>query len=256
MLDAQILLTHATGYERTHIVAWPEKDLDNEQQKSFMDLVRRRATGTPIAHITGRREFWSLDFETDDSTLIPRPETETLVEFILSKFADKPHRDLLDMGTGTGAIAIALATEKPQWSITGSDISQAAIELAMRNSARHDTVNTRFIHSDWFQRFDAQRFDIIISNPPYIAEDDPHLMQGDLRFEPRTALTSGTDGMTAIEHLCSHAGQYLNDGGWLVIEHGFDQQQRVADCFHANGFAAIETAEDLSGHTRMTAGKT
>lgn len=254
-LDAMVLLGHTLRCNTAHIVAWPEKELDLHQQELYLDLVERRARGTPIAHLTGQREFWSLELETDASTLIPRPETETLVEFILEHFQGHEKLSLLDMGTGTGAIAIAIASEKPGWSVTGCDISDAAIRLAIRNSQKYKLTNTRFIQSDWYQNFGSSRFDIIVSNPPYIAEDDPHLQLGDVRFEPHTALTSGKSGMDDIEFLCRHARSYLKHDGWLIIEHGYDQQRKVSDCFMQNSLTDIVTRKDLSGHTRMTAGK-
>ena len=159
------------------------------------------------------------------------------------------------MGTGTGAIAIAVAKEKPQWKIVASEICETALKLARQNSNRHQTSNVTFIHSHWFNNITQNNFDIIVSNPPYIAIDDPHLQQGDIRFEPESALTSGETGMNDIEHLCLHAKDHLKNNGWLIIEHGYNQKQRVADYFSRNGFIQIEQKQDLSGHTRMTAGK-
>ena len=254
-LDAQILLKHVLQCNSAHIIAWPEKVLEEEQQERFLQLIKQRAQGIPVAHLTGSREFWSLEFDIDDSTLIPRPETETLVEFILASFGDRKNLHLLDLGTGTGAIAIAIAKEKPRWEIAGCDISAAAIKLARRNSEKHGISNIEFVESNWFDRLLNGRFDIIVSNPPYIADQDPHLHLGDVRFEPRSALVSGKTGMDDIEHLCQHAKQHLKDAGWLVIEHGYDQQKQVYDCFEANAFIEIETRRDLSGHIRMTAGR-
>ena len=165
-------------------------------------MIRQRHQGTPVAHLTGQREFWSLNLSVNDSTLIPRPETETLVEFILEKFNDKKSLKLLDMGTGTGAIAIALATERPRWNIFACDISEQALLLAEKNSKQYQTSNVKFIQSDWFDDITDNDFNIIVSNPPYIANDDVHLSQGDVRFEPKSALTSGETGMDDIEHLC------------------------------------------------------
>jgi len=254
-LDAQVLLAHILHCNTAHLLAWPEKELDEEQTSNFLALVKQRQSGKPVAHLTGTREFWSLDFFVDDSTLIPRPETETLVEFVLDKFTDNRSLKLIDMGTGTGAIAISIAKERPDWIITASDISKDALDLAIKNSRHHHTDNITFIQSDWFENIDTTDFDIIISNPPYIAENDPHLKQGDVRFEPQSALTSGKAGMDDIEKLCQHAINYLTSGGWLIVEHGYDQNQLVFDCFSENGFTQIEQSQDLSGHTRMTAGK-
>lgn len=255
MLDAQVLLTHVLQCNSAHLAAWPEKELSEEQESNYLLLVEQRLQGNPVAHLTGSREFWSLNFSVDNSTLIPRPETETLVEFILEKFSDKESLKLLDMGTGTGAIALSIANEKPDWEIIASDVSDKALALATQNSNEHQTANVTFIQSDWFKYIDQKDFDIIVSNPPYIASDDPHLLQGDVRFEPESALSSGETGMDDIEHICSHAKNYLLNNGWLIVEHGYNQKQQVADCFTRNGFTEIEQRQDLSGHTRMTAGK-
>ena len=255
-LDAQILLTFVLQCNTAHLAAWPEKNLSEEQQAHYQQLIQQRQQGLPVAHLTGLREFWSLNFLINNSTLIPRPETETLVEFILTKFSDRENLTMLDMGTGTGAIAIAIAIEKPGWKIVASDISEQALKLARQNSHNHQTDNITFIHSDWFSNINRNDFDIIVSNPPYIAADDPHLKQGDVRFEPQSALISGTTGMDDIEQICLHAKNYLTKNGWLIIEHGYNQKQQVADCFAKNSFTEIEQKQDLSGHTRMTAGKT
>jgi release factor glutamine methyltransferase len=191
----------------------------------------------------------------DNSTLIPRPESETLVEYLLDNFGNRENLKLLDMGTGTGAIAVSIATEKPGWKIVASDVSEQALNLARQNCSRHDTRNVTLIHSDWFQSIEQENFDIIISNPPYIASDDPHLSQGDVRFEPQSALSSGVTGMDDIEQLCAQAKKYLQQNGWLMVEHGYNQKQLVAECFAKNGYSEITQKQDLSGHIRMTAGK-
>ncbi|MCW8941694.1 MAG: peptide chain release factor N(5)-glutamine methyltransferase [Gammaproteobacteria bacterium] len=255
ILDAQVLLTHVLRCNTAHLAAWPEKTLSEDQLADFQKLVNRRQQGVPVAHLTGSREFWSLDFSVDDSTLIPRPETETLVEYLLDNFGNRENLKLLDMGTGTGAIAISIAKEKPGWEIVASDISEQALKLARQNCNDHDTGNVTLIHSDWFHTIDQENFDIIISNPPYIASDDPHLTQGDVRFEPQSALSSGATGMDDIEHICSHAKEYLLQDGWLIVEHGYNQKQLVTDCFSRNDFTEITQQLDLSGHTRMTAGR-
>ena len=254
-LDAQVLLTHILQCNTAHLAAWPEKKLSEEQASRYLQLVQQRKKGVPVAHLTGHREFWSLNFSVNSSTLIPRPETETLIEFILEKFNDKEDLKLLDMGTGTGAIAISIAREKPEWKIFASDISEQALNLAVQNSENHQTSNITLIHSDWFNDITDHDFDIIISNPPYISDDDPHLSEGDVRFEPQSALTSGETGMDDIEHLCSRAKDHLVNNGWLIVEHGYNQKQQVADCFSENGYTDIEQKQDLSGHTRMTAGE-
>jgi len=254
-IDTQVLLCYVLQCNSAHLIAWPEKDLDKEQAAQFLQLIQQRKQGLPVAHLTGQREFWSLNFNVDNSTLIPRPETETLVEFILEKFGDIKNLKLLDLGTGAGAIAIAIASEKPKWEIFASDVSEQALKLARKNSEQHQTGNTTFIHSNWFNNISEQNFDIIVSNPPYIAEGDPHLSTGDVRFEPKRALTSGESGMDDIEHLCSQAKNHLLKNGWLIVEHGYNQAQTVADCFAKNTYTQIEQKKDLSEHTRMTAGK-
>jgi release factor glutamine methyltransferase len=255
MLDAQVLLAHVLQCNTAHLLAWPEKILSKAQESHYLQLIQQRQHGLPVAHLTGQREFWSLDFKVNDSTLIPRPDTEILIEFILRNFSNRENLNLLDMGTGTGAIAITIAKEKPGWKIFASDISEQALTLARQNSNNHKTDNITFVQSDWFSDIPRNDFDIIVSNPPYIAADDPHLLQGDVRFEPASALISGTSGMDDIEHICLHARNYLTDDGWLIVEHGYDQQQAVASCFAKNGFSEIEQKQDLSGHTRMTAGR-
>jgi len=253
-LDAQVMLSFILQCNSAHLAAWPEKNLDQEQQTQYLNLIQQRTQGTPVAHLTGQREFWSLNFRVNESTLIPRPDTETLVEYILATFNDKPTLNLLDMGTGTGAIAISIANEKPAWKITACDLSNDALSLAKENSKTHQTNNITFIHSNWFTTIEQNDFDIIVSNPPYIANDDPHLQQGDVRFEPDSALVSGKIGMDAIEHLCLHAKQHLAPNGCLIVEHGYNQQQLVAECFAKNDFSHIEQKPDLAGHIRMTAG--
>ena len=253
-LDAQILLSYILNCNRAHLIAWPEKELSLQQIDSFQELIKQRQQGSPVAHLTGQREFWSLNFKVNNSTLIPRPETETLIEFILDKFGEKKELTVLDMGTGTGAIAITLSSEKPDWKITASDISTAAITLAKENSIILNTKNITFLQSDWFTKIPQQTFDLIVSNPPYISIDDPHLAEGDIRFEPKSALTSGKTGMDDIEHLCSQAKNYLAKDGWLIVEHGYNQKSVVADCFTRNEYKNVSQRNDLAGHCRMTAG--
>ena len=254
-LDAQVLLSYVLQCNTAHLVAWPEKDLNKEQKTKYLDLIRQRSQGAPVAHLTQQREFWSLNFSVNDSTLIPRPDTETLVEYILSNFNDQEDITLLDLGTGTGAIAVSIASERPLWEVVASDLSKEALVLAKQNSKTHQTSHITFIQSDWFTRISRSDFDIIVCNPPYIAADDPHLQQGDVRFEPESALVSGQTGMDDIEHLCLHAKDFLKDGGSFIVEHGYNQQHLVAECFSDNGYIDIEQQQDLAGHIRMTAGK-
>ena len=263
-LDAQVLLSHVLHCNSAHLIAWPEKELNDQQLESFQHLIKQRQQGFPIAHLTGHREFWSLSFKVNNSTLIPRPETETLIEFILNNFGEKENLTVLDMGTGTGAIAITLACERPGWALYASDISPEALALAKENSAALNATNITFIQSDWFENITHhaipnhtkthQGFDIIVSNPPYIANDDPHLRQGDVRFEPESALTAGLTGMDDIEHLCSQAKKFLSPNGWLIVEHGYNQKALVTECFSTNDYKNIIQKNDLSGHCRMTSG--
>jgi release factor glutamine methyltransferase len=254
-LDAQVLLSSVLQCNSAHLLAWPEKYLSEDQLSHYLQLLQQRQKGIPVAHLTGQREFWSLNLSVSSSTLIPRPETETLVEYIVTKFSREDDLRLLDIGTGTGAIAIAIAIEKPGWTIVASDISDQALKLARKNSEFHQTDKITFIKSNWFKNVKQNDFDIIVSNPPYIAENDPHLLQGDVRFEPELALTSGLTGMDDIEQICLHAKDYLAEDGSLIVEHGYNQKQLVASCFSKQGFTEIEQQHDLSGHTRMTAGK-
>jgi len=254
-LDAQVLLSYVLQCNTAHLAAWPEKELSKDQAIQYLKLTQQRSQGTPVAHLTQQREFWSLNFSVNDSTLIPRPETETLVEYILSNFGDNKNVTLLDMGTGTGAIAISIASEKPSWKVIASELSSDALALAKHNSDSHQTNNVNLIQSDWFSNITRHDFDIIVSNPPYVADDDPHLSQGDVRFEPMSALTAGKTGMDAIEHICSQARNHLKNDGVLIIEHGYNQQNLVAECFLKHGFFEVEQKQDLAGHIRMTAGK-
>lgn len=252
-LDAEVLLAFALEKNRAWLKAWPEKTLSPEEISAYRQLIHQRKDGHPVAHLTQHQEFWSLDFLVTPDTLIPRPDTETLVDYVVQKFT-KQKLKVLDMGTGSGAIAIALASEKPGWEITATDVSPAALEVARQNATNSNTPNISFIESNWFSNLDHQHFDLIVSNPPYIPQNDPHLKQGDVRFEPVLALTSGNDGMNAIELLCAQASNYLIKPGALIIEHGYDQKNAVAQCFSGHGFETVEQIHDLAGHPRVTAG--
>lgn len=254
-LDVEVILCHVLNCAATHLLAWPEKILEQEQTLLFNQLIEQRRTGTPVAYITGSKEFWSLDFKVTPATLIPRPDTETLVEFVLNMFSDKKNLRLIDLGTGSGAIAIAIASERPNWEIIATDISVEALAIAGDNARRHKIKNIRFIESNWFERLEQQRFDLIISNPPYIAEHDEHLSQGDVRFEPLSALTSGETGMDDIQHITAQSKKHLNSNGWLAFEHGYDQKQAVSDCFNHYAFQEITQLTDLSGQARISASK-
>ena len=253
-LDAEVLLCHVLDCAATHLIAWPEKELDKKQTQAFATLIEQRLHGTPIAYLTGFKEFWSMNFKVTPNTLIPRPDTELLVEFVLEKFSDQKELALIDLGTGSGAIAIAIASEKPDWKITATDVSDKALAIAKENAKFNNITNIKFIESNWFEQIDQQCFDLIISNPPYIAEHDEHLSQGDVRFEPLSALASGKTGMDDIEHITSQAEKYLNPNGCLVFEHGYDQKQQAYDCLNRYYFREITQLNDLSGHPRITTG--
>ncbi len=254
-LDAELLLAHVLQCDLSHLIAWPEKPLTETQQTDYQQLIGQRAQGIPVAYLKGTKEFWSRPFEVDTHTLIPRPETELLIEQLLQRFDRQAALTIADLGTGSGAIAITLACECPNWTVTATDISAAALKLARKNAATHAARNLHFAQGSWFDALGDACYDIIVSNPPYIASDDPHMQQGDVRFEPQQALSSGADGLDAIRHLSRHAQEWLRPDGWLFVEHGYDQLTQVADCFSRNQFVEITQFHDLAGHPRITAGK-
>lgn len=255
-LDAEILLAHITGKNRSHFRAWPEKELAPEDEAEFWRLVAQRREGVPIAYLTGMREFWSCEFQVSPAVLIPRPETETLVEWALSIVPPDRTAHILDLGVGSGAIAITLAVERPLARVTALDLSPAALAVAQRNAALHRAGNVRFLRSDWFAALsDDERFDLIVSNPPYIAETDPHLGRGDVRFEPPLALSSGPDGLNDIRRIVRQTPAHLACGGWLLIEHGYDQGEAVRDLLRQAGLVAVASHADLQGHDRVSGGR-
>lgn len=254
--DAEILLCHTLVCTRSHLLAWPHKMLTTAQLDRYQKLIDLRVSGRPVAYLTGFREFWSLPLKVDESTLIPRPETETLVEFVLERFGADAALDVADLGTGSGAIACALASERPGWNIVASDVSIAALDVARDNARMLGLNNICFVHGDWFDALaNESRFDLIVSNPPYIAAADPHLSTGDIMFEPVTALVSGADGLDDIRRITAQATGRLKTGGWLVLEHGYDQQPAVAAILRSAGFTDIELQCDLANIPRMAAGR-
>lgn len=254
-LDTELILTHILQKNRTWLFTWSDHLLTEKQTADFLQMLERRKNGEPVAHIIGQREFWSLSFDVNNSTLIPRPDTELLVETLLELFShDLPDasRHCLDLGTGTGAIALSLAHEKKFWKVVGVDQSPAAIELAEKNRQKFQLQNVNLKVSDWFSNIDQQQFDVIVSNPPYIDPQDPHLSQGDLRFEPLTALIADEKGLADIKHIIHHAKNYLLSGGWLLLEHGYDQAEAVKKLLHENGYTQIQTRKDYGGNNRVT----
>ncbi|MFB9869536.1 peptide chain release factor N(5)-glutamine methyltransferase [Vreelandella sulfidaeris] len=257
-VDAEVLLGHVLGRDRTWLYTWGDKQCPQGERDRFDALIAARAQGTPVAYLTGEREFWGLRLATSPDTLIPRPDTETLVEQALSR-ALSPQGRLLDLGTGTGAIALAFASEQPHWHVLGVDLRKEAVELATRNADALSIKNARFTQSDWFSALEAAgeadtQFDIIVSNPPYIAADDPHLSKGDVRFEPRSALVSNADGMADLLYLVTSAQHYLTASGWLLLEHGYNQAAQVREALINAGYQNVESVFDLGGHERVTLG--
>ena len=253
-LDAELLLAAALGKSRSYLHTWPEKIVSSESALTFAEYLLRRRAGEPVAYILGQQGFWKLDLEVAPHTLIPRPDTELLVETALDLLPASPAR-VLDLGTGSGAIALALASERPAWHITAVDRVLEAVALAERNRQRLQLDNVHVLTSHWFSALDGQRFDLIISNPPYIAAGDVHLGQSDVRFEPESALVAGVDGLDDIREIIQAAPQHLNAGGQLMLEHGYDQAAAVRQLLLDAGFEQLESRKDLGTHERITLGR-
>jgi release factor glutamine methyltransferase len=250
--DALALLTHGLGRNRAWLRAH-ETDLLERQQNSWLqDAFRRRQSGEPVAYIAGEREFYARLFHVSPDVLIPRPETELLVDFALAHAGQ--NGSVLDVGTGSGCVAASIACERRDLKIFASDVSDAAIRIARKNAARHG-VMVNFAHGDLLAPWAGRRFDVLVSNLPYVAERDPHLAQGDLRFEPRSALTDGLDGLSLIRRMVKGARGVLNEQGWIALEHGFDQAAAVRALLQAAGFAVVSSVADLAGHERISAGR-
>lgn len=254
-LDAEVLLASCLGKPRSYLHTWPERSIDQRELECFGQLLRRRARGEPVAHLTGEREFWSLPLAVTPDTLIPRPETETLVEQALDKLPPDTPLRVADLGTGSGAIALAIATERPRCEIIATDISEPALTVARHNAERLGLDNVRFIAGDWCESLPAGRFDVILSNPPYVAERDPHLDSGDVRFDPRQALVAGPEGMDALRLIARCANDHLHQGGWLIVEHGYDQGGKVMQLLQAEGYSEISIHNDGAGLSRVTMGR-
>lgn len=259
-IEAEVLLAHALGKARTQLLAHPNHAVSDAHAEAARALFARRRDGEPVAYIVGHREFYSLDLAVTPDVLIPRPETELLVDLALERLvvpaasgaAYRPR--VLDLATGSGAVAIAIAKHAPQAEVWASDVSGAALSVGRRNAERHGAA-VRFVASDWFAGLAGERFDLIASNPPYVAEGDPHLGEGDLRFEPRQALAAGVDGLDAIRRITAQAREHLASGGWLLFEHGHDQAARCRALLGSAGYGAIASFRDLAGIERVTAGR-
>ncbi len=249
-LDTELLLCEVLGKPRSYLFTWPERTLDPAQQQRFLELLARRVAGEPVAHLTGFRDFWTLTLEVSADTLIPRPDTETLVEAALALLPDGDYR-VADLGTGTGAIALALASERPHWQLQASERVEAAVALARRNCARLQIPNVQVLHGSWLEPLQGP-FDMIVSNPPYIDPQDPHLVQGDLRFEPRSALVAEEAGLADIRTIAEQARRQLLPSGWLLFEHGYDQAPAVQVLLAGLGYAQLSTLHDLGGQPRVT----
>ncbi len=252
--DARALLSHLLACAPAFLVAHPGHELSDDDAQRYAGLVTRRAAGEPVAYITGEREFYSLSFAVTPAVLIPRPETELLVDVALEHIA--PHSDcrVLDLGTGSGAVALSVARQRPRVHVVAIDASEAALQIARTNARRLAVANVELRHGDWYQGLAGRKFDAIIANPPYVAEGDPHLTQGDLRFEPRAALAAGGDGLSCIRHIIAGAAAHLSPGGWLGFEHGYDQAAACRALLGEAGFCDIVSRRDLAGIERVTAG--
>ena len=252
-LDSQVLLAYALNVSRTWLFTWPDKALDGATLTAFNALIEERKSGTPIAYITGYRDFWSLRLKVTPDTLIPRADTELLVETALTLKNVEKSCDVIDLGTGTGAIALSLANECPSWHITATDINPKTLAVAKENATTLELA-VRFKESAWFDAIN-DRYDLVISNPPYIELDDPHLQQGDLRFEPADALASGKDGLDDIRRLVQQALKHLKKDGYLLLEHGYQQAEAVRSLMAKAGYIDIETHQDIEDRDRVTLGK-
>jgi release factor glutamine methyltransferase len=253
-LDAELLLCAVLGQSRSYLFTWPDKPLTEEEQQRFEVLLERRVAGEPVAHILGERGFWSLDLKVTAATLIPRPETELLVEAALARLPAAGAR-VLDLGTGSGAIALAIATECPGCEVVAVERSEEALAVARENAERHALKNVHLYCGNWYGPLKQGRFDAIVSNPPYICADDPHLSEGDVRFEPVTALVAGIDGLDDIRLIITGAPEHLNRGGWLLLEHGYDQGEAVCALLREAGFDEVALLTDLQGYGRVSIGR-
>ena len=253
-LDAEVLVMHVTGLMRTALITRAGEMLATQQEERLRTLLARRARGEPVAYLTGRREFWSLEFLVTPDVLIPRPETELLVEQALARIPADAEWAIADLGTGSGAVALALAKERPRCHLIATDASEPALGVARANADRLGLHNSEFRCGDWFTPLAGTKFDLIVSNPPYVCFGDAHLTQGDVRFEPRTALVAGTDGLDAIRRIAAGAAAHLKPGGWLLLEHGYNQATAVRALLQAHDYATVTSCRDMAGNERVSSG--
>lgn len=253
--ESQLLLQHVLKVNRAWLIAHENDTLEGAALQAFECCTQRRVKGEPIAYILGEREFYGLNLAVTSATLIPRPDTETLVEAALSRIPLEQNLHVLDLGTGTGAIALAIAQQRPQAYVTAADASQPALDVAIQNGQQLKLSNVSFISSDWFSKLQQKQFDVIVSNPPYIEDSDPHLQQGDLRFEPISALASGADGLDDIRRILDDCLIHLKPQGWLMLEHGYNQAKAVRELMANTGLVDIETLKDIGGNDRVTLGR-
>lgn len=250
-LDSEILLAHCLGRDRAYLMTWPERELEPQQLDCFRDLVRKRLQPQPVAYLIGSREFYSMMLKTTPDTLVPRPETELLVEKTLELSHEMEQPKILELGTGTGAIVLAIKQHCPGCRVTATDISEQALQVA-RENAESFRLEVDFLLSDWYQAIPPQRYDLIVSNPPYIAAADPYLGQGDLPAEPQQALCSGESGLEALQVIIDGASDYLGKDGWIVLEHGWDQAEPVREMLQSNGFSHVQLIKDFNQLPRLT----
>lgn len=251
--DVEVLLCHCLGRGRSYLYTWPEAEVPTDQRQHFYKLMNARQRGEPVAYLVGEREFWSLPLKVTPATLIPRPDTELLVSTALTLCAVRQAR-VLDLGTGSGAVALALASERPAWRVCAVDNSAEALAQAQENARHLELTRVEFVLSNWFEQLAGERFDVIVSNPPYIAPDDEHLQQGDLRFEPQSALVSQEQGLADLRQIIQGATQALTQGGYLFLEHGYQQGSAVRAMLQQAGFTGVISYTDLADHERVSGG--
>jgi len=254
LLDSEVLLAHALNKARSYLRAWPEKTLSNKEHQAFWQLIGQRRAGQPVAYLIGEREFWSRSFIVSPGVLIPRPDTELLIDIAQQRFSSEQTFSVLDLGTGSGIIAITLALEFKNAVITAIDASSEALTIAKKNAQLLAAKNIDFILSDWFEQLADKKFDLIVSNPPYIDPTDPHLSDGDVRFEPTSALVSEQQGLQDIEQIISGAQHFLKSNGIILFEHGYQQGKQVEKLLRSSGYKLTEQFQDIQGHTRATLG--